>query len=404
LLKNDGQKFLEMMEQLAERRMQREEEAAADVEEDSEEDSEDDDGSDVDDGEDGEGGSEDEEDEEDEDEEVGVLFVLLISFFLCMLCLWAGWESAVTSYNALRWMTGKKNRRPHSSFQLFLVLSEISMMLTGFVSFFLPLPPCFPSTSMSHIMVRTRHARRYPLLSCFYLPNINYTVNVYLLGGSSVIYPNRFDEIHKLLTTPQPLVAVSDSTYTVFPPYVLSSPEPSLSPPLSPCSSPTAFSCSFLSTTLSSLSSLSTSSGAYPVLYKFHYLDPKFVASLRPSSVVDIPPPEHEPALSCRYADGTPLNLSRMMMSFIQIMTEEQKMEEGKRMFSIFAARMFEQRVLQAYREKVAQERQMQLLRELEDEDKLTKEREQKKQSANQRKKDKKRLVYLTFSPVFVVV
>jgi hypothetical protein len=27
-------------------------------------------------------------------------------------------------------------------------------------------------------------------------------------------------------------------------------------------------------------------------------------------------------------------------------MTEEQKMEEGKRMFSIFAARMFEQRVL----------------------------------------------------------
>jgi hypothetical protein len=36
-------------------------------------------------------------------------------------------------------------------------------------------------------------------------------------------------------------------------------------------------------------------------------------------------------------------------------MTEEQKTEEGKKMFSIFAARMFEQRVLQAYREKVAQ-------------------------------------------------
>ena len=28
-------------------------------------------------------------------------------------------------------------------------------------------------------------------------------------------------------------------------------------------------------------------------------------------------------------------------------------MEEGRRMFQIFAARMFEQRVLQAYREKV---------------------------------------------------
>ena len=53
-------------------------------------------------------------------------------------------------------------------------------------------------------------------------------------------------------------------------------------------------------------------------------------------------------------------------------------MEEGKRMFSIFAARMFEQRVLQAYREKVAQERQLQLLRELEDEDKMEKEKEAK--------------------------
>lgn len=38
----------------------------------------------------------------------------------------------------------------------------------------------------------------------------------------------------------------------------------------------------------------------------------------------------------------------------------------------------------------------MQLLRELEDEDKMTKEREQKKQSANQRKKDKKRCVFFT--------
>jgi hypothetical protein len=72
-------------------------------------------------------------------------------------------------------------------------------------------------------------------------------------------------------------------------------------------------------------------------------------------------------------------------------MTEEQKMEEGKKMFSIFAARMFEQRVLQAYREKVAQERQLQLLRELEDEDKASKEKEAKKQTQNQKKKDKKR-------------
>ncbi|CCM06449.1 uncharacterized protein FIBRA_08713 [Fibroporia radiculosa] len=74
-----------------------------------------------------------------------------------------------------------------------------------------------------------------------------------------------------------------------------------------------------------------------------------------------------------------------------EVMTEEQKMEEGKRMFSIFAARMFEQRVLQAYREKVAQARQLQLLRELEDEDKVNKEKEVKKQTQNQKKKDKKR-------------
>ena len=66
LLKNDGQKFLEMMEQLAERRMQREEEAAADVEDDSEED--DDDEGDDDDEED----DEEDEDEEDEEEEVGL--------------------------------------------------------------------------------------------------------------------------------------------------------------------------------------------------------------------------------------------------------------------------------------------------------------------------------------------
>jgi hypothetical protein len=58
LLKNDGQKFLEMMEQLAERRMQREEEAPADVGEDSEDEDEDEDGD-----------EEEEEDEEDEDEE-----------------------------------------------------------------------------------------------------------------------------------------------------------------------------------------------------------------------------------------------------------------------------------------------------------------------------------------------
>ena len=86
-----------------------------------------------------------------------------------------------------------------------------------------------------------------------------------------------------------------------------------------------------------------------------------------------------------------PSALTAEALTYPQMLTEEQKMEEGKRMFSIFAARMFEQRVLQAYREKVAQERQLQLLRELEDEDKLSKERELKKQREKEKKKDKKR-------------
>ena len=59
LLKNDGQKFLEMMEQLAERRMQREEDAVRDVEDDSEDEEDEEDGED----------EEDDEDDEDEDEE-----------------------------------------------------------------------------------------------------------------------------------------------------------------------------------------------------------------------------------------------------------------------------------------------------------------------------------------------
>ncbi|CAO1632056.1 unnamed protein product [Sympodiomycopsis kandeliae] len=74
-------------------------------------------------------------------------------------------------------------------------------------------------------------------------------------------------------------------------------------------------------------------------------------------------------------------------------LTDEQRMEEGRRMFQIFAARLFEQRVLSAYRERVAQERQLQLLRELEEEDLAEKEKEAKKQKENQKKKDKKRQV-----------
>lgn len=68
-------------------------------------------------------------------------------------------------------------------------------------------------------------------------------------------------------------------------------------------------------------------------------------------------------------------------------------MEEGRRMFHIFAARMFEQRVLAAYREKVARERQQKLLEEIEEEERKAEERNSKKSKEKERKKEKQRLL-----------
>ena len=59
-------------------------------------------------------------------------------------------------------------------------------------------------------------------------------------------------------------------------------------------------------------------------------------------------------------------------------------------MFQIFAARMFEQRVLTAYREKVAAERQAKLIEELEEEKSHDVQREAKKQRDAQKRKEKK--------------
>ena len=73
-------------------------------------------------------------------------------------------------------------------------------------------------------------------------------------------------------------------------------------------------------------------------------------------------------------------------------MTEEQRMQEGRRMFQIFAARMFEQRVMTAYREKVAEQRQQQLIEELLEEENRNEQRNAKKAREAQKKKDKKRL------------
>ncbi|KAL2120289.1 hypothetical protein VTJ04DRAFT_4315 [Mycothermus thermophilus] len=70
-------------------------------------------------------------------------------------------------------------------------------------------------------------------------------------------------------------------------------------------------------------------------------------------------------------------------------MTDEQRMEEGRRMFQIFAARMFEQRVLTAYREKVAKERQAKLLEEIEAENQQDAQRKAKKAKEAQKRKDR---------------
>ncbi|KUJ07469.1 uncharacterized protein LY89DRAFT_742701 [Mollisia scopiformis] len=70
-------------------------------------------------------------------------------------------------------------------------------------------------------------------------------------------------------------------------------------------------------------------------------------------------------------------------------MTEEQRMEEGRRMFQIFAARMFEQRVLTAYKDKVAKERQQKLLEELEEESRADEQKKAKKAKDAQKKKEK---------------
>lgn len=70
-------------------------------------------------------------------------------------------------------------------------------------------------------------------------------------------------------------------------------------------------------------------------------------------------------------------------------MTEEQRMEEGRRMFQIFAARMFEQRVLTAWKEKMAVERRQALLEEETNEALAEEQKKAKKAKEAQKKKEK---------------
>jgi hypothetical protein len=69
-------------------------------------------------------------------------------------------------------------------------------------------------------------------------------------------------------------------------------------------------------------------------------------------------------------------------------MTETQRMEEGRRMFQIFAARMFEQRVLDAYRQKRAADRAALLIQEEAEEA----ERQDQSSAKSAKKNEKKRL------------
>ena len=70
---------------------------------------------------------------------------------------------------------------------------------------------------------------------------------------------------------------------------------------------------------------------------------------------------------------------------------EEQRMEEGRRMFQMFAARMIEQRLLVAYREKAALEAQEQLIREEEEAERAAEERNRLKREKEKGKKKKRK-------------
>ncbi|KAJ1827738.1 Stress response protein nst1, partial [Coemansia sp. RSA 2599] len=69
----------------------------------------------------------------------------------------------------------------------------------------------------------------------------------------------------------------------------------------------------------------------------------------------------------------------------------EREAEEGRKVFQLFAARLFEQRVINAYREKIARERQQNLIKELEEEEKEQQAKERRKQKKREREKERKK-------------
>ncbi|KAJ1735828.1 Stress response protein nst1 [Coemansia biformis] len=71
----------------------------------------------------------------------------------------------------------------------------------------------------------------------------------------------------------------------------------------------------------------------------------------------------------------------------------EREIESGRKVFQLFAARLFEQRVINAYREKVARDMQRDLIMELEAEEKRSQAKDKRKQKRKEREKEKKRQI-----------
>ncbi|KAJ2855227.1 Stress response protein nst1 [Coemansia erecta] len=69
----------------------------------------------------------------------------------------------------------------------------------------------------------------------------------------------------------------------------------------------------------------------------------------------------------------------------------EREAEESRKVFQLFAARLFEQRVINVYREKVAREQQQNLIKELEDEERERQAKEKRRQKKRERDKERKR-------------
>ncbi|KAG0021440.1 Stress response protein nst1 [Podila clonocystis] len=90
--------------------------------------------------------------------------------------------------------------------------------------------------------------------------------------------------------------------------------------------------------------------------------------------------------------ENTPLEEEEEKCENEDALTKELRMEEGRKMFQAFAARMFEQRVLSAYREQIAEERRLKLLQELEDETRQEQLREERKEREKEKKREKKRI------------